>query len=156
MISTPKLDASLSRLETLIEKFNPNHDRLGRFATGGGTGGMAPDTGGSFGGGGSAGPALLTAIMMSNHQAAIDFYTETKNFGYRKIRNCQNKQVGCTEQVKQHIDNLHSLFSVAPKFDGVVYRGLPFSSGRAQATFLAKLEKSGELENKGFTSNIHG
>lgn len=31
-------------------KFNPNHDNLGRFSTGGGS--MAPDTGGGFGGGG--------------------------------------------------------------------------------------------------------
>jgi len=32
-------------------KFNPYHDSLGRFAIGGGVGGMAPDTGGGSGGG---------------------------------------------------------------------------------------------------------
>lgn len=37
-------------IDELLCKFNPNHDNDGRFTTGGGVH-MAPDTGGSFGGG---------------------------------------------------------------------------------------------------------
>ena len=41
---TPQLKSAVERLESIVEKFNPNHDHLGRFATGSGGGSGGEDS----------------------------------------------------------------------------------------------------------------
>jgi carbonic anhydrase/acetyltransferase-like protein (isoleucine patch superfamily) len=71
-----RLEAGASR-EELRLKFNPYHDSLGRFSTGGGVGGMAPDTGGSGGGSSSAsgkfnfGRGLVKAKRHTNPDGSV-------------------------------------------------------------------------------------
>jgi hypothetical protein len=67
-------------------KFNPNHDDQGRFATGGGSGGMAPDTGGSFGGSSSGKESYNDRIEGTQKEADREVIRANKSVAQAKSK----------------------------------------------------------------------
>ena len=79
----------------------------------------------------------------------------TGNKGYHSMRNCQNKGEGCTESTVKHIETMQKALNRAPEHKGTVYRGLHFNSSKERAEFLARVERDGELVDKGYTSTAY-
>jgi len=70
---------------------------------------------------------------------------------YKPIRDCQNRNKGCTEQIRELMKDVQAATDRAPKYQGTVYRGMVFKTDEDLAEFVARAQKSG-LEDKGFLS----
>jgi hypothetical protein len=132
-------------------KFNPYHDSLGRFGTGGSGPKLAPDTGGGTGGGDTY-EAKLSEWRKSLTSEEMDSIGEYTGPTFKKIRSCQNEGKGCNEKITSHMGNLSKALERAPKFEGEVYRGVAFTSKKKLVEFVAAVQKEGFLVEKGFTS----
>jgi len=133
----------------------------GRFA-GGGVGGMAPDTGGSYGGGPSEGEGGGSSSgrvgsqkewedsLSGEERDSIARYTGKR--GYTDIRRCMNAGVGCNENIRKHIKNISTALDRGPLKEREVYRGLNFSSSKKRDEFVAIVLRDKVLEDKGFVS----
>jgi len=80
---------------------------------------------------------------------AIDRYTGDD---YTKMRNCLNRNVGCTKSIRAWNRDMKEALEGAPEFEGKVYRGLSFESKEKMADFAARVQRDGELTDKGFLS----
>jgi len=148
-----KVLADLARTMKDFVKYLPGQPRGpdGRFAGGGGVGGMAPDTGGSFGGSGGVNrQASWEASLTKDQINSIGAYTKE---GFEKIRGCQGGTRKCTEETIKHIKNIEEALSTAPGYSGKTYRGLAFKSEKDVARFVARVKKNGVVEGKGFVSS---
>lgn len=81
-------------------------------------------------------------------------YQSVKNYtnvDWERIRLCQNENIDCTDYTRQRITLLNTALQKAPKYEGVVYRGLAFDNAQELNTFLHNVQKGG-LTDKGFLS----
>jgi len=157
----PVLKETAKALKDL--KFNPYHDSLGRFGTGGGGAGpkLTPDTGG--GTGGSTAEDKPEAKEVAYEEKLKDWkksiageelnsIREYTGPTYKNIRSYQNEGKGCNEKITKHMTNLSRALERAPKYEGEVYRGIAFTSKKKLVEFVASVQKEGFLTEKGFTS----
>lgn len=71
---------------------------------------------------------------------------------YRKIKDCQYKNIGCKEKFKTVLSDLEKAHAKAPKFKGSVYRGLSFGRDDHRDNYLATIIKNGGFQQRGFSS----
>lgn len=154
------------------EKFNPNHDSLGRFSTGGSGPLMAPDAGGGFGGGGGNSEERGGGRRFETYSEALH-WMEENSADYRTLKangeleaveayrdcggppatgwvnNAVRGKEPFTEKTKKEMEVLDSMLAKSEiKEDIVVHRG--FSKKRFEE--LSQAAPGSIMEDPGYVS----